>query len=72
MINTDKFILTPTEAASKLGCSTQTVYKYIHMGILKAYRDPGHRSLQIFITDLYDCLETLKCLREPAMPSKCN
>ena len=70
MINTDKFILTPTEAAAKLGCSTQTIYQYIRMGILKAYRIFGHRSLQIFITDLYDCLETLKRLREPVMPSK--
>lgn len=69
-MNNDKLILTPTEAAAKLGCSTQTAYKYIHMGILKAYRDPGHRSLQIIITDLYDCLDTLKRIKELVMPSK--
>lgn len=71
-MNNDKLILTPTEAAARLGCSTQTIYKYIRMGILKAYRIFGHRSLQIFITDLYDCLETLKRLREPVMPLRCK
>ncbi len=71
-MNNDKLILTPTEAAAKLGCSTQTVYKYIRMGILKAYRIFGHRSLQILITDLYDCLELLKRLREPVMPLRCK
>lgn len=69
-MDTEKYILTPTEAAAKLGCSTQTVYKYIRIGLLKAYRDPGHHALQIFVTDLYDCLDTLKRIKEPVMPSK--
>lgn len=69
-MNNDKLILTSAEAAAKLGCSTQTVYKYIRIGVLKAYREPGHHALQIFVTDLYDYFDTLKRIKEPVMPSK--
>lgn len=60
-----KFIFTTSEAASALSCSTQTVYKYIHSGKLKAYRDFGHQRYQIFYDDLQRFLEALKHVKEP-------
>ena len=69
-MNSGKLIMTATEAAARLGVSTQTVYKYIHTGLLDAVRDPGHNALQIFEPDLYDCLNRLKATKEPARISK--
>lgn len=68
-----KFIFTTSEAASALGCSTPTVYKYIHSGKLKAYRDFGHQRYQIFYDDLQRFLESLKRMKEPVpLPKHTN
>lgn len=64
----DKSILTPTDVASKLGYSTNTIYKYIAAGWLKAYRDPGHRSLKILESDIDDFLEVWKSKKERIQP----
>ena len=66
----DKIILTPTEAAAALGYSTQTIYGYIRNGLLKACRDPGHRSLKIAACDIEDFVSTWKRIKEPVRPSK--
>lgn len=66
----DKQILTPTEAAAALGYSTQTIYGFIRSGLLKAYRDPGHRSLKIAACDVEDFISTWKRIKEPVRPSK--
>lgn len=66
----EKFILTPTEAAAMLGYSTQTIYGYIRNGLLKAYRDQGHRSLKIAARDIEDFVSTWKRIKEPVRPSK--
>ncbi len=68
-----KFIFTTSEVAAALSCSTQTVYKYIHSGKLKAYRDYGHQRYQIFLEDLQMFLESLKHMKEPVpLPKHTN
>ena len=66
----EKSILTPTEVASNLGYSTNTIYKYISEGLLKAYRDPGHRSLKIVESDIEDFLDVWKSKKERIRPAR--
>ncbi len=68
----EKRILTPTEVAAMLGYSTQTIYGYIRDGLLKAYRDAGHRSLKIDAGDVEDFLVAWKRTKEPVLPRKRN
>ena len=62
-----KLILTATEAGAALGYSTQTIYKYIHVGKLIAKREPGHRSYRIAFSDLQDFVATWKTMKIPVV-----
>ena len=43
----DKSVLFPAEAATRLSCSVQKIYRLIHEHKLKAYKDNGGRAWKI-------------------------
>ena len=42
-----KCVLFVSEAATMLGCSSQTIYHLIHTNQLEAYKDEGHNTWRI-------------------------
>ena len=54
----NKVTLFASEAASLLGCSTQQIYKLIHIGSLPAYKDADCRAWHIPEQSIKDYIDS--------------